>query len=410
MPFQIRPDAPIHEVEEAADLFFSRLPSWGLNAVRLTFSWEALEPRRNEYDERYLARYGASLDAAWRHGCHCIVDFHQDIFSQAFSGDGFPRWTLGPGDFGPDAHNDHGWFFKYVMDPQVRAAYDRFWNDEDGLHDAFFKMWHTVVTRFRHHPAVIGFELMNEPGWGTRDVDEFKREILTPFHTRGARLINDWAPEHLVFFGSPGIDALGPVSFWGEPGGENLVFAPHLYDAGLIAGHAWSGQEPDGTFAGFIDHRSRTGHPILLGEFGVGHTSTGGEPWFDRVMDLIDQHRIHATVWEYSINEELWNGEDLSVVAPDGTERDMLDLYVRPYMAAVSGKFESFTWNRCEGVATCRWTAGSGVTEIALPRRRFPHGPTDLKVSGGRPDYDAKSGQLGVTASPGARVEVSFSG
>lgn len=408
LPYPIDADAPLAEVEEAADAFFARLPAWGLDTVRLTFSWEALEPVRGEYDQRYLERYGASLDAAWRHGCRCIVDFHQDIYSQVFSGDGFPRWTLAQGIDGPDLHDDHNWFFKYVMDADVKAAYDRFWDGEDGLQDAFAAMWRTMVERFRDHPAVLGFEIINEPGWGSRDVDAFKEQILEPFHTRIAGMINELAPEHLVLHGSCGIDALGPISYWGHPKGQNLMFAPHLYDPGLIAGHAWSGQEPDPAFEGFAAFHERSGHPVLLGEFGVGRTATGGEPWFDRVMALLDEHRMHATLWEYSINEELWNGEDLSVVAPDGVERPMLDLYVRPFLRAVAGTDIRFAWDRAAGTGTASWVCGEGVSELALPERRFPDGPTDLKIQGA--EARAERGVLRVQGTPGARVELEFSG
>lgn len=409
LPYPVPENATLDQVREAADAFFARLPAWGLDTVRLTFSWEALEPTRGRYDERYLSRYAASLDAAWRHGCRCIVDFHQDIYSQVFSGDGFPRWTLPPGEYGPDVHDDHVWFFKYVMDDAVKAAYDRFWDDADGLQGAFTAMWRTMVRRFRDHPAVLGFEIINEPGWGSRDVDTFKQNILEPFHSRMARAINDLAPHHLVLHGSCGIDALAPVSFWGEPQGENLVFAPHLYDPGLIAGNPWSGQEPDPAFEGFAAFQKRTGSPILLGEFGVGRTATGGDPWFDRVMALLDSHRMHATLWEYSVSEELWNGEDLSVLGSDGAERSILDLYVRPYLRAVAGAQPRFSWDRLAGEGEASWDAADGVTELVLPTRRFPDGATELVVDGAHAQT-SPSGTVLLQAAPGTRVTVRFRG
>ncbi len=409
LPYPVAPGASLEEVRRAADVFFARMPAWGLDTVRLTFSWEALEPARGEYDDGYLDRYEASLDAAWQHGCRCIVDFHQDIYSQVFSGDGFPRWTLAAGDYGPDVHDDHGWFFKYVMDDGVKGAYDRFWDNVDGLQDAFEAMWRVMVERFREHPAVMGFEIINEPGWGSRDVDAFKQNVLEPFHTRLAAVINDLAPEHIVLHGTCGIDALGPVSYWGDPKGRNLMFAPHLYDPGLIAGHAWSGQEPDVGFDGFKAFHDRTGSPILLGEFGVGRTATNGEPWFDRTMALLDEHRMHATLWEYSINEELWNGEDLSVVSPEGEERPMLDLYVRPFLRAVAGTDIRFAWDRAAGRGSASWIATEGVTELSLPLRRFPEGATELAVTGADYTYESR-GVLLLTAAAGTAVTVAFSG
>src|SRR3954468_176017 len=46
--------------------FFKPLQGWGLNAVRLLFTWEAYEPTMGSYDASYLDYYTAAARAAWQ--------------------------------------------------------------------------------------------------------------------------------------------------------------------------------------------------------------------------------------------------------------------------------------------------------------------------------------------------------
>jgi endoglycosylceramidase len=51
----------------------------------------------------------------------------------------------------------------------VIRAFDNFWNYEEHpeLQDHYAAMWAHVAERFRDHPAVIGYDLMNEPWQGS---------------------------------------------------------------------------------------------------------------------------------------------------------------------------------------------------------------------------------------------------
>ena len=411
VPFPIDPGASLEAVEAAAEVFFARLGPWGLDTVRLTFSWEALEPTCGQLDERYFDRYRTMVDVAWRHGVRAIVDFHQDIYASPFSGDGFPVWTLGGFEPGPPRHDDPLWFFKYVQDEGVKRAFDRFWADEGGIRRAFEGMWRTMASRLVDHPGVVGFEIINEPGWGSApDVDVWKREVLTPFHTRMIEVIRGVAPEALIFYDGPGIDALSRSVSHCRPSGSGLVFAPHLYDPGLIMSNPWTGMEPEPSLQALARFRDEAATPILLGEFGIGDGAEGGPAWLDRAMNEIDRLRLSATLWEYSQGEERWNGEDLSVLSFEGEERAVLDVYVRPWVRALSGRGLSFGWDNAAGTASARWTAEGGVTEIVIPSRRFPEGPRAVEISGegARATFDPGRGELRVGAEVGAEVEVRF--
>ncbi|WAS94928.1 cellulase family glycosylhydrolase [Nannocystis punicea] len=414
VPFPV--DAEIEQAafEAAAQEFFARLPGWGINVVRLLFSWEALEPTPGQYDARYLDRYAAMVDVAWSHGLRVIVDFHQDIYTSTYCGDGFPPWTL-PQDPPPEPHTcpDADWGLKYVLDGDVRAAFDRFWADEDGLHAKFFAMWGQMIARVGDHPGVVGLEILNEPGSGTAgDIPTWKHETLNPFHTEAVAQLRALAgDELLILFNNPGTDAIGfqPIEHV-RPEGSGLVYAAHMYDAGLVKGLPSVGMMPEPYLDDIADFAAAEGLGVLIGEFGYGHGATGAEEWLTRALDQMDARRLSGTLWECSQNEVAWNGEDLSVLAADGSELDSLDVFVRPYLRAVAGTDSAFSWDQT--TATASWTGDGGVSEIALPQRRFDGASLDIELTtlagpeGACYTLDPSRGELRVQAPDGAQVEV----
>ncbi|MCX4240964.1 cellulase family glycosylhydrolase [Paraliomyxa miuraensis] len=413
LPFEL--DEPgdltdLQAVRDAADVYYGRLPGWGLDTVRMPFSWEALEPMPGQYDMDYLARYQAMLDAAWARRLRVIVDFHQDVYASPFCGDGFPPWSIPTADPPPPTHDCPQWFLGYFTNVDVRESFDRFWSDADGLQAQYLAMWLTMVDAVGGHPAVVGFEPMNEPGWGSMDdLDAFKQDVLQPFFTDVAAQLRTAAPDVLVFYDGPGADSTGVGSHF-RPDGEGLVYGPHRYDSTLLFGDAWSGIDPTPALQSAATFGADNGVPVLLGEFGYADGAEGGDEWLTIVMDVVDARRMSATLWEYSTSSELWNGEDLSVTDADGTERAILDAYVRPWVRAVAGSSIGVQWDRDQGVLSASWTASEGVTEVVVPARRFPAGPDAIELQGAGACYtwDEERGELRVTAPAGTAVSLTL--
>lgn len=218
----------------------------------------------------------------------------------------------------------------------------------------------------------------------------------------------------LVVYDNPGIDAISPmVASYPRPEGEGLVFGPHYYDIGLFSGGDWSGLPPEDVIARMASFRDANGVPVLLGEFGyAGGAGKGAAEWLTRLMDAIDGLRLSATLWEYSVSEELWNGEDLSVVTAQGQERPVLEVYVRPWLRAVAGTDASFRWDAGTGLVEAAWTSSGGVTEIVAPVRLFPDGPVNLSLEGDGAcaTWDPERGEVRVRAPAGVSVRVTFRG
>ena len=416
MPFPIAEDASVAEVQTAATAFFAPLHDWGLDTVRLPFSWEGLEPVQGEFDARYLDRYEAMIDAAWALQIRVIVDFHQDVYASPFCGDGFPLWTIA-GEHGPPRRDCPDWGLGYILDNDIRGAFDRFWANEDDLQGAFKNMWSVMADRVGDHPGVLGLELLNEPGWGSvNDIDAWKQALLMPFYGDViAHLRAEFGAELLLFYDNTGLEAVGlKPTLHLRPEGEGLVYAPHLYDPSLIKGNPYSGSDPEAQLQSIVAFSREAGVAALIGEFGYADGAKGGEMWLGRVVDELDATRVSATLWEYSQSAELWNTEDLSIVEPDGTPRAIVDIYVRPWLRAVAGDESSFHWDAAARTATASWTGDGGVTELVLPPRMFINGPEDMSLetvsgpAGACLTHDPERGELRVQVPKGARVELRF--
>jgi endoglycosylceramidase len=410
VPFPMDADSDLATMRAKADDFFARLATWGANAVRLGIFWEAIEPSPGQDDARYLDRYEAMISAAWAHGIRVIVDMHQDVYASPFCGDGFPPWTLP--DPGEPHHDCDTWYLGYVINPDVRAAFDRFWADEGGVRTKFVAMWDRVVARFADVPGIVAFEMLNEPGAGTAsEMAAFKAGVLMPFYTDLAARIRAAAPWALVLYDLPPTDSMGASNpTLDRPAGEGIVFAPHHYDFGLLVGSGWSGTWPEDAMASFGAFRDAAKTPVLVGEFGAVPGLDHVMEWLDRALAALDANRLSGTLWEYSRYDEPWNNEDLSVIAPDGSERSTLEAFVRPWLRAVAGTGAAFAWDRVARRAEARWTADGGVTEIAVPSRAFPDGPVGLTVEGegACATWDPSRAELRVQAPAGSDVHVTF--
>lgn len=376
---EVDPSAP--PFEEALASYYDRIAAWGHGAVRLPFTWEAVEPVRGTYDETFLARLDAMVDAAGARGIRVILDNHQDVFSRRYCGDGFPLWTMADPET-PRPEDCSAWFLAYFQNAAMQRDFDRFWDGEDGLMQAFEAMWTMLATRYRDHDAVIGFEIINEPGWGTRDPNAFTAVVLTPFYTRMVEVIRRVSAEQLVFVDATGLDGVMAETRLERPVGDGIVFAPHWYDGLALAGGRTP--DPEAVHEGLAKWAA-VGRawdvPVLIGEFGVPHELEGADLFIRAHWDAFDALGLHGTQWEYSVTGETWNAEELSVVESDGTERAIARELVRAYPAAIAGELRSWTYDAATAVGEIALLA-DGVTLVRAPARLYPGGPAVEMVEG----------------------------
>jgi endoglycosylceramidase len=174
---------------------FAAIRSWGMNCVRLGILWDGLEPQPGRINEDYLERIARIVGWAKAEGLYVLLDMHQDLFSVKFS-DGAPAWaTL---DDGHPYTPTPVWSDAYYTSPAVQTALDHFWANSPGpdglgLQDHYARVWQRVAERFRNEPAVLGYDLMNEPFPG-QDAARLQLAVLAKLSELLHSKLGDQAP------------------------------------------------------------------------------------------------------------------------------------------------------------------------------------------------------------------------
>ena len=76
-------------------------------------------------------------------GIWTVVDFHQDIYSEVFCGDGFPGWTVPTA---PAPHHDcPGWGEEYLDDPDVKSAFENLWAQGSTVQAGMVSLWDRIA-------------------------------------------------------------------------------------------------------------------------------------------------------------------------------------------------------------------------------------------------------------------------
>lgn len=294
--------APILSSEDIATI-----AALGFNHVRLGTTWASVEHDRGTYDEAYLDQLVGVLDGLAEAGLLAIVDMHQDVWSKGVGGNGAPSWADPQCNKAPNpdlAGPAQSWFAQYAS-PAVNVAWANFWNDGYGPADlhctgpiqtAFAAMWRHVAARLAGHPAVVGYDLLNEP-WPTTPPGVFEQTQLLPMYKRVAAEIRQVDPSTPIFFGPPIYSPAAPtVAF--EPPDPNAVFAPHIYTETMFSGgYISTGARSDElALQKDLADGARMGVPIWVGEWGEVRSDT----YTIAMYDLFDRYGASEAYWRYN--------------------------------------------------------------------------------------------------------------
>ena len=375
--------------------------AWGFNVARHLIFWDAIEPEPGLYDEAYLGRLGERLDWYAEAGVLVILDMHQDVYSEFFCCDGAPEWAVRTDDI--PFEQREVWWANY-FEPAVERAFDNFW-DYEGRHadlqEAYIGAWLEVITRFHDHPAVLGYDLMNEPHEGSMNASEFESTVLPAFYERFIERVREIDPDGYVFYeptafmaNRGGPSALGFVEDPREEG-RRVVYAPHLYDPSLFLGDGYMGPRAIEEWEQNRSEELEERHPgpLIIGELG------GGPPDYHRdVLAMAD--RI-GSGWMRWVSDSFFDAFSI------GREpEDILDL-VRVYPQRIAGDPIEYAYDPQLRVFSVRFAELAGVegpTEIYIPEVRvYPSGWT-LSVSdppgSWSSEWDSSTGILSVTTDP----------
>jgi hypothetical protein len=316
-----------------------RMRELGFDLLRLPINWSGIEPARGSYADSYLQRVDAAIDCAGNAGLYVLVDLHQDAYSKEIGEDGAPLWAIQPPPEmlleGP--LTDLG---ARRVSSQVQAAFRTFFalDDASGLQAAFAAMFTHIATRWAQHPAVIGFELLNEPDTGSVELDAF--------HVRVGEAVRAAAPEKLVFFEPPTLRNFTdfiplPKAPFPISGG---VYSPHIYtfvfslDPTRFNNATADQLEPSVQAARDEANAWRT--PLFIGEFGVGPTDDAQHNlWMQTQGQLHDRYFASNAYWVWKEQSQAsWGLYDYDATTATWTERPLVVGWVsRVHVARIAG-------------------------------------------------------------------------
>ncbi len=159
-----------------------KLKQSGFTLIRLGLTWDAVEPEPNRYDEDYLNRVEDIADLCQKHGIYFFLDMHQDLYGGAVDtpADGAPMWACLTD--GAKFHQTRFvWAEGYFFGRAIHNCFDHFWANDvccgKPIQEYYCNMWKHVAERFKNHPALFGFDVMNEPFPGTPGGKAFRKLI-----------------------------------------------------------------------------------------------------------------------------------------------------------------------------------------------------------------------------------------
>ena len=334
------------------------LEDWGFNIIRLGTEWAGAEPTRGNYNMTYLNIIREIVVKSKSHNIYTLLDFHQDVLAEAFCGEGIPRWAVKipegtykfpfPLQYSPFKVDSEGIPLKSECDklswPKLHFtlasshAYQSFYNNVDGIADAFSNFWQTVAKMFKDEDSVIGYELINEPWAGDVIVNPLllvpsvaDRYNLEPFYDKIQKKLREVDDQHIIFYESVTFDDFFPVGFSKNPGGENYR------NRSSLSYHYYSDVNFNINWQFWARNKDvkRLGGAGMVTEFGIGLGEKSNVEFFN----ICDNYLQSWIGWSYKPFANITGDCGYDFYDKNGTiNLDLIKVVSRSYPQAVAGE------------------------------------------------------------------------
>lgn len=158
--------------------------------------------------------------------------------------------------------------FKLVpYDVTPKFSWTSFWNDSGGEQAAWINAYSYVWRTFVNDPAVVGYDLLNEPHMGAVAMSpgQFEAKYLNPFYEKAIAALRRIDPRHIAFF-QPLEHSTQPSYPYTVPlHGTELAYSVHFYP-----------KHPRYDTSAFLPLMERylgearvSNVPLMIGEFGT---------------------------------------------------------------------------------------------------------------------------------------------
>ena len=142
-------------------------------------------------------------------------------------------------------------------------------------------LWRKLAARYREQPAVIGYDLLNEPIAHYFDAASLNPK-LEPLYRKIVSGIREVDRNHIIFLGGAQWDTSFKV--FGAPFDRKLVYTFHKY---------WMTVNQN-AIQEYLNFRDRYNVPVWMGESGENT-----DQWIDSFRRLLEAHNIGWCFWPY---------------------------------------------------------------------------------------------------------------
>jgi endoglycosylceramidase len=305
---------------------------------------------------------------------------HEDIYGEGFGFDGAPSWTCDAANYANFVPNPE-WYLN-ALDPNVEACVDHFYTDA-ATRQHFIDMWHHVAERLAGEPAVVGFDILNEPNWGSYPIFQFEKDRLAPLYTDVIASVRAAAPQWVAFVEPGASRNTGLATGLTVPLADDVMYAPHSYDANAENGGGFDPthrQDLIDNVAALQGEAKALDGGLWIGEYGGDTTKAGIADYMTAQYDAAGAVAGSTMYWAYDDGA-------YGMIDTQGNEKpDLMGALVRPYPARVAGTPTSYAFDG--STFTLDYVAAPAVapTEIIVPPRLGPFAVTchgcDVTFSG----------------------------
>ena len=147
--------------------------------------------------------------------------------------------------------------------------------------DLTVKLWAAIARRYRGSPAILGYDILNEPAAPYHDVATLNAR-LEPFYKRATAAIREVDPERIVILA--GGQWSSSFAMFGPPFAKNLAYTYHSF---------WASTKRD-SIQRHLNFSNQYEVPLFLGE-----TGELTDEWNARFRRLHEEHGIGWSFWTY---------------------------------------------------------------------------------------------------------------
>lgn len=386
------------------------LHSHGINIIRFFLNWSYLEPQPKQYNEKVLKDIEKFLDICEHNSIYVYLDMHQDLYSAfcdtkninhqtVLHGNGAPHWACVTNGI-KFKQPKKIWAEGYFINKAVHNAFNNFWDNTivegQGLQEHFCDLWRMLAKRLGNHPALLGFDIFNEPFPYTygkniffiivksaiktslknhrvsklkllkalakkeplpallsqynseiiyeitmpahKYVEKFDKEKYSPFMNKVTSAIREKTENGIIFmencyYSNLGIPFSAPPITVNQKRENNQAFAPHAYDI-MVDTPLY--KYADDERVGAIFKRRRSEQDKLNIPVLVGEWGGGNliPDWFDHAEYLLNL--FDSFKWSHTY----WNFDPIIRNTP------VMDMLCRAHPIAVCGKIENYHFDK----------------------------------------------------------------